>query len=102
MLPQSVLERARDELLEFGDSGMSVMELNHRGGKFAALANRSRDTLRRLMAIPDNYKILFLHGPARTHFAAVPLNLAGADATADYVDTGLWSTMAMEEAESLL
>jgi phosphoserine aminotransferase len=102
MLPQSVLEHARDELLEFGDSGMSVMEINHRGGKFAALANRSRDTLRRLMAIPDNYKILFLHGPARTHFAAVPLNLAGADATADYVDTGLWSTMAMEEAESLL
>ena len=102
MLPQSVIEQVRDELLEFGDSGMSVMEINHRGGKFAALANRSRDTLRRLMAIPDNYKILFLHGPARSHFAAVPLNLAAEGAVADYVDTGLWSKMAMEEAESLL
>lgn len=102
MLPQSVLERARDELLEYGSSGMSVMEINHRGGEFAELANRSRDALRRLMAIPDNYAILFLHGPARTHFSAVPLNLAGNGAVADYVDTGLWSKMAIEEAERLL
>jgi phosphoserine aminotransferase len=102
MLPQSVLEHARDELLEYGDSGMSIMELNHRGEKFAALANRSRDKLRRLMAIPDNYRILFLHGPARTHFAAVPLNLAVDGAAADYVDTGLWSKMAIEEAERVV
>ena len=102
MLPQSVLEHARDELLEYGTSGMSIMELNHRGERFAELANRSRDKLRRLMAIPDNYRILFLHGPARTHFAAVPLNLAGDGGVADYVDTGLWSKMAIEEAERLL
>jgi len=102
MLPQSVLERARDELLEYGATGMSVMETNHRGSGFAAIANRSRDTLRRLMAIPDNYKILFLHGPARTHFSAVPLNLASDGAMADYVDTGMWSKMAIEEAERLL
>jgi phosphoserine aminotransferase len=73
MLPQSILEHARDELLEYGGNGMSVMEVNHRGSSFAAIANHSRDTLRRLMAIPDDYKILFLHGPARTHFAAVPV-----------------------------
>ena len=102
MLPQSVLERARDELLEYGGSGMSVMEVNHRGGQFAALASRSTESLRRLVAIPDNYKILFLHGPARSHFAAVPLNLAADGAVADYVDTGLWSKMAIEEAEPLL
>lgn len=102
MLPQPVLEHARDELLEYGASGMSIMEVNHRGGQFATLANRSRDSLRRLMAIPENYRILFLHGPARTHFAAVPLNLAAEGAVADYVDTGLWSKMAIEEAERLL
>jgi phosphoserine aminotransferase len=102
MLPQSILERARDELLEYDGNGMSVMEVNHRGKQFAAIADRSRDTLRRLMGVPDNYRILFLHGPARTHFAAVPLNLAGAGAIADYVDTGMWSKMAMEEAERFM
>lgn len=102
MLPQSVLEHAREELLEYDGNGMSVMEVNHRGKQFAAIAERSRDTLRRLMGIPEEYRILFLHGPARTHFAAVPLNLAGEDQTADYVDTGLWSKMALEEAERLM
>ena len=102
MLPQSVLERARDELLEHGEDGMSVMEINHRGKSFAAIADHSRSTMRRLMAIPDNYSILFLHGPARTQFSAVPLNLAGPDATADYIDTGMWSKMAIEEAERLM
>ena len=102
MLPNSILERARDELLEYGGSGMSVMEVNHRGKQFAAIADRSRDTLRRLLRVPDNYQVLFLHGPARTHFAAVPLNLAGAGAVADYIDTGQWSKMAIEEAERLL
>ena len=102
MLPQSILERARDELLDYAGNGMSVMEVNHRGKQFAEIADRSRDQLRRLMAIPDNYQILFLHGPARTHFAAVPLNLAPNGATADYVDTGMWSKMAIEEAERLI
>jgi phosphoserine aminotransferase len=101
MLPQSILEHARDELLEYGTTGMSVMEVNHRGKDFAAIAERSRDRLRSLMAIPDEYRVLFLHGPARTHFAAVPLNLGG-DGAADYVDTGLWSKMAIEEAERLV
>ncbi len=80
---------------------MSVMEVNHRGKNFAEVAEHSRDRLRSLMAIPDNYRILFLHGPARIHFAAVPLNLAG-DGPAEYVDTGLWSKMAIEEAERLV
>ena len=102
MLPESILEHARDELLEYGSSGMSVTEVNHRGKQFAAIADSSRDRLRRLMAVPDNYQILFLHGPARIHFAAVPLNLAGNGAAADYVDTGLWSKMAIEEAERLV
>lgn len=102
MLPDAVLERAREELLDYDGNGMSVMEVNHRGKQFAAIANRSREQLRRLMGIPEDYVILFLHGPARTHFSAVPLNLAGDGDTADYVDTGLWSRMALEEAERLL
>ena len=102
MLPQAVLERVREELLEHGASGMSVMELNHRGGAFAEIAAGARDRLRRLMAVPDDYRILFLHGPARTHFAAVPINLAANGAGADYVDTGLWSQMAIEEAERVV
>jgi phosphoserine aminotransferase len=81
MLPQSILEHARDELLEYGTTGMSVMEVNHRGKDFAAIAERSRDRLRSLMAIPDEY---------------------GGDGAADYVDTGLWSKMAIEEAERLV
>lgn len=102
MLPASILERARDEFLEYSTTGMSVTEINHRGKPFAEIADRSRDGLRRLMGIPENYRILFLHGPARIHFAAVPLNLAGDNAIADYVDTGLWSKMAIEEAERLV
>ena len=102
MLPKSILERARDELLEYGESGMSVVEVNHRGEQFADIADRSRDTLRRLLGVPYNYHVLFLHGPARTQFAAVPLNLAGDGATVDFVDTGLWSKMAIDEAERLV
>jgi len=102
MLPLPILERAREELLEYGGNGMSVMEVNHRGKVFADIAESSRERLRRMMGIPDSYRILFLHGPARTHFSAVPLNLAGNGTTADYVDTGLWSKMAIEEAERLI
>jgi len=101
MLPQTVLERARDELLEWGGSGMSVMELSHRGEAFRGIAARCEALLRRLVGIPDDYRVLFLHGPARDHFSAVPLNLAASGAVADYLDTGMWSKMAIEEAERL-
>ncbi|MDX1430835.1 MAG: 3-phosphoserine/phosphohydroxythreonine transaminase [Gammaproteobacteria bacterium] len=97
-LPEAVLERAREELLDWHACGMSVMEVNHRGSQFKTIAENAESRLRRLMAIPDDYAVLFLHGPARLHFSAVPLNLLGDAACADYVDTGLWSKMAVDEA----
>ena len=76
-LPTGVLERARDELLNWRGTGMSVMEVSHRGKDFIDLAERSGAALRELLEIPDNYRILFLQGGATMQFAAVPLNLAG-------------------------
>jgi phosphoserine aminotransferase len=98
-LPETVLERAREELLDWHGCGMSVMEINHRGSQFKSIAESAESRLRRLMRIPDGYAVLFLHGPARSHFSAVPLNLLGEADCADYVDTGLWSKMAIDEAE---
>ena len=97
-LPEVVLERARDQLLDWHGCGMSVMEVNHRGSEFKTIAESTETRLRRLMDIPDDYAVLFLHGPARSHFSAVPLNLLGDAESADYVDTGLWSKMAVDEA----
>jgi phosphoserine aminotransferase len=101
-LPTAVLERARDELLDWRGSGMSVMEVSHRGKDFIELAAKSEKTLRELLAIPDNYRVLFLQGGATLQFAAVPLNLAGPDAVADYVVTGNWGQKAGSEAKRFL
>ncbi|HTC14365.1 MAG TPA: 3-phosphoserine/phosphohydroxythreonine transaminase [Steroidobacteraceae bacterium] len=98
-LPTPVLEQVRDELLDWQGSGASVMELSHRGQPFTALAQESEALLRELLAIPPHYKVLFLQGGARSQFAAVPLNLAGADATLDYLNTGIWSKLAIAEAQ---
>ena len=87
VLPQPVLEQARDELLEWQD-GMSVMEVSHRSKGFIAVAEQAESDLRELLAIPANYKVLFMQGGATAQFSAVPLNLAAAGAPADYLDTG--------------
>ena len=97
-LPTSVLEQARDGLLNWRHTGMSVMEVSHRGKDFIDVAARSTATLRELLAIPENYKVLFLQGGATLQFAAVPLNLAGPGDTADYVTTGNWGVKAAGEA----
>ncbi|WP_026279787.1 3-phosphoserine/phosphohydroxythreonine transaminase [Thioalkalivibrio sp. ALJ16] len=97
-LPQAVLERARDELLDFRGSGMSVMEMSHRGKPFMAVAEKAEQDLRTLLAIPDNYSVLFLQGGATGQFAAIPLNLGGGRGM-DYVDTGAWSGKAIKEAQ---
>jgi len=97
-LPQPVLERARDELLDLRGSGMSVMEMSHRGKPFMAIAEKAEQDLRRLMKIPDNYSVLFLQGGATGQFAAVPMNLANSQGM-DYVDTGAWSGKAIKEAQ---
>lgn len=96
-LPLSVLEQARDELLEW-QGGMSVMEVSHRSRAFMAVAERAKSDLRQLLAIPPNYRVLFVQGGATAQFSAVPLNLAEAGATADYVNTGHWSERAIKEA----
>ena len=97
-LPESVLAQVRDELLEWGAERASVMEVSHRGQAFIDCAAAAERDLRELMAVPDDYHVLFLQGGATTLAALLPLNLAGAQASADYVLTGHWSEKALENA----
>ena len=96
-LPLPVLEQARDELLDW-KGGMSVMEVSHRSPDFIAVAERAELDLRELLGIPPHYRVLFMQGGATAQFSAVPLNLAPAGATADYLNTGHWSERAIKEA----
>jgi len=99
MLPEPVLRRAQAELLDWKGSGMSVMEVSHRGTDFVEFAAKSERDLRELLGVPTNYKVLFLQGGATLQFAAVPLNIAAAGAVVDYVVTGNWGEKAVQEAE---
>jgi phosphoserine aminotransferase len=99
MLPEPVLSRMQAELLDWRGSGMSVMEVSHRGTDFIEFAAQSERNLRELLGVPAHYKVLFLQGGATLQFAAVPLNLAPAGAVADYVVTGNWGEKAVQEAE---
>ena len=99
-LPLEVLEQVRDELTDWRGSGMSVMEISHRSKAFIGVAAEAEADLRELLAIPANYKVLFLQGGATGQFAAIPLNLATPDATVDYVNTGNWSKKAITEAKA--
>lgn len=97
-LPVEVLEQVRQELTDWQGLGASVMEVSHRGKAFVALARESEETLRALLAVPAGYKVLFVQGGATAQFAAIPMNLAGADSSVDYVNTGVWSKKALGEA----
>ena len=97
-LPETVLEDARAELLDYRGSGMSIMEMSHRSDAFMEIAERAESDFRELLLIPENYRVLFMHGGATMQFAAVPLNLLGDRASADYVETGSWSAKAIGEA----
>ncbi len=97
-LPLEVLEQARDELLDWNHCGMSVMEVSHRGKEFTRMAAEAEADLRELMSIPHNYRVLFQQGGASAQFALVPMNLATAESTVDYVNTGHWSQKAIAEA----
>lgn len=101
MLPLPVLEKAAAELVCYGESGMSVMEMSHRSPDYEPIIRGAEEKLRELMRIPENYKVLFLQGGASTQFAAVPLNLIGRTGKADYVLSGQFSTKAYEEAKKL-
>ncbi len=98
VLPEEVLARAGEELLDWHGSGMSVMEMSHRGKEFMSIAEQAERDLRELLAIPDNYKVLFLQGGASSQFAMVPINLLRGARSADYVNTGSWSKKAIAEA----
>jgi phosphoserine aminotransferase len=97
-LPQDVLQQAQNEILDWEGSGMSVMEMSHRGKEFTSIAAAAEADLRELMAIPDNYKVLFLQGGASSQFAAIPMNLLRGKKSADYINTGSWSKKAIAEA----
>lgn len=99
MLPQAVIERAREEILDWQGSGMSVMEMSHRGKEFMSIAAKAEADLRELMGIPANYKVLFLQGGASQQFAMVPMNLLRGGSKADYINTGDWSKKAIGEAK---
>ncbi|WP_413722385.1 3-phosphoserine/phosphohydroxythreonine transaminase [Sodalis sp. RH24] len=99
MIPVEVLRRAEQELCNWHGLGTSVMEISHRSKEFIEVARESEQDLRELLSIPDHYKVLFCHGGARAQFAAVPLNLLGDSASADYIDGGYWAHSAISEAQ---
>ncbi|MBR0467211.1 MAG: 3-phosphoserine/phosphohydroxythreonine transaminase [Clostridia bacterium] len=98
MLPLSVLKKAQAELLEYGTTGQSVMEMSHRSKEYQQIIETAEADLREIMNIPDDYDVFFTQGGGFTQFAAVPLNLMNKNNKADYVVTGQWAKKAFEEA----
>lgn len=98
-LPTAVLEKAQRELLNWQGTGVSIMEMSHRSKDYVAVAEKAEANLRQLLNIPSNYKVLFLQGGATLQFSAIPLNLFGQAAKADYIKTGIWSDKAIKEAK---
>lgn len=100
-LPVAVLERARNDLLDYQGRGLSVMEMSHRSDDFIAIAERAEDDFRQLLGVPDNYKVLFLQGGASMQFAMLPMNLLGQGGSANFIQTGIWGKKALSEARRL-
>ncbi|MES2958440.1 MAG: 3-phosphoserine/phosphohydroxythreonine transaminase [Pseudomonadota bacterium] len=98
VLPEAVLRQAAAEMLDWHGSGMSVMEMSHRGKEFISIAEKAEADLRELLAIPSHYKVLFMQGGAIGENAIVPMNMLRGKATADYIDTGEWSKKSIKEA----
>lgn len=99
MLPEEVLQQAKEEMLDWQGSGMCVAEMSHRGKEFLSIAEQAEADLRDLLAVPDGYNVLFLQGGASSQFAMVPMNLLRGGAKADYLNTGSWSKKAISEAK---
>ena len=99
MIPQAVLEKAQSEILEWNGTGMSTMEMSHRGKDYMSIAEKAMSDLRTVMEIPDTHEILFLQGGASSQFAMVPMNLLRGKKSADYINTGAWSKKAIAEAK---
>lgn len=101
MLPEAVLQQAAEEMMNYRETGMSVMEMSHRSKPFISIIENTEKLLRELMKIPENYKVLFLQGGASQQFAMIPMNLMSENKKADYINTGSWSKKAIKEAELL-
>ncbi len=99
VLPEPVLKKAAEEMLDYQGSGMSVMEMSHRGKVFKSIIENTEGLLRKLMNIPDHYAVLFLQGGASQQFAMVPMNLMGKSRKVDFIHTGTWTKKAMAEAK---
>ena len=99
VLPEKVLQEAAAEMLEYGKSGMSVMEMSHRSKDYQAIIDQTEADVRKVLNIPNNYKVLFLQGGASLQFAMVPMNLFGKHSKAMYVNTGAWTKKAIAEAK---
>ena len=98
VLPESVLQEAAAEMLNYRGTGMSVMEMSHRSKAYQAIIDEAEADLRKLMGVPDNYKVLFMQGGASQQFAAIPMNLM-VNGVADYIITGQWAKKAYQEAQ---
>ncbi|MBC8206299.1 MAG: 3-phosphoserine/phosphohydroxythreonine transaminase [Kiritimatiellales bacterium] len=101
ILPEEVLKQAQAELLDFNGTGMSIMEMSHRGKDYSAVHQEAKDNLKKLLNIPDNYSILFMTGGASTQFSLIPMNLLSEGETADYITAGAWSSKAIKAAQKL-
>lgn len=99
ILPKEVFEQAAAAVLNFNDSGLSILELGHRTPEFTAVMEEARDLVKELMQLDENHQVLFLHGGASTQFMQVPMNLLDQKETAAYADTGVWSSKAIKEAK---
>lgn len=97
-LPQGVLLRLQRELICYGDTGMSVMEMSHRGGDYKKIHEHTQQMARQLLKVPENYEVLFFQGGGTGLFAAIAMNLMGKTGSADYLVTGSWSAKAVKEA----
>lgn len=102
MLPEEVLKKAQEEMVEYGTSGMSVMEMSHRSKDYDKIIKDAEQLVRELMNVPDNYKVMFLQGGGSTQFAMVPMNLGTKKKAADYLITGQWAKKAAAEAEKYI
>src|SRR6187431_3505794 len=99
VLPESVLRQAAEEMLDWHGSGMSVMEMSHRGKEFISIAEKAEADFRELLAVPAGYKVLFMQGGAIGENAIVPMNLLRGKTGVDYIDTGEWSKKSIKEAK---
>lgn len=100
-LPLEVLQEAQSQLIDFNNSGMSILEVSHRGKEYEAVHREAMDNIRKILSLPAEYEVLFIQGGASLQFAMVPMNLLGAGQTADYINSGSWAEKALKEAKVL-